>query len=170
MRTCRNCGSLFDTFCCKVCQKTRSKKWAEANPEKIKLSRAKWYEANQEKIELSRVAWLAANPEKHRLSVAKWQAAHPNSARVIQHNRRAKQKQNGGKLSTGITDKLFKLQRGKCACCGKSLGKDYHLNHKMPIALGGANEDRNMQLLRKHCNHTKSAKHPVDFMQERGFL
>jgi len=35
---------------------------------------------------------------------------------------------------------------------------------------GGSNTDDNMQLLRKLCNLQKHAKHPVDFMQERGFL
>ena len=37
-------------------------------------------------------------------------------------------------------------------------------------ALGGLNADSNMQLLRAECNLQKSAKHPVDFMQSRGFL
>lgn len=34
----------------------------------------------------------------------------------------------------------------------------------------GTNTDDNIQLLRKLCNLQKSAKHPVDFMQQRGFL
>lgn len=40
----------------------------------------------------------------------------------------------------------------------------------MPIARGGSNTDDNVQLLCPACNLKKSAKHPVDFMQERGFL
>lgn len=54
--------------------------------------------------------------------------------------------------------------------CGKPLGDAYHLDHVMPLALGGSNTDDNMQLLRDRCNLQKHAKHPVDFMQERGFL
>lgn len=40
----------------------------------------------------------------------------------------------------------------------------------VPLALGGTNTDGNMQLLRSTCNQKKHAKHPVDFMQQRGFL
>lgn len=40
----------------------------------------------------------------------------------------------------------------------------------MPLALGGANEDWNIQLLRQRCNNQKKAKHPVDFMQSKGYL
>lgn len=73
-------------------------------------------------------------------------------------------------MSSGLAIRLYKLQRGKCACCGLPLGDDYHLDHIMPLALGGTNTDDNIQLLRAKCNMQKSAKHPVDFMQQRGFL
>ena len=45
-----------------------------------------------------------------------------------------------------------------------------HLDHIMPLALGGSNTDDNIQLLRARCNLQKRAKHPVDFMRERGYL
>jgi len=78
---------------------------------------------------------------------------------------------NGGELSKNLVAKLFKLQGGQCACgCGGDLGEDYHLDHRMPLALGGSNTDGNMQLLRKRCNLRKGAKHPIKFMQENGFL
>ena len=86
------------------------------------------------------------------------------------HNRRARVRETGGKLSSDLADKLFKLQKGKCPCCAQPLGDDYHLDHKMPIALGGSNTDGNMQLLRAVCNLQKAKKHPIDFMQIRGFL
>jgi len=82
----------------------------------------------------------------------------------------AKKRANGGYLSIGIIKKLFALQKGKCACCGIPLGDDYHLDHIMPISLGGKNNDWNVQLLRKLCNLQKQNKHPVEFMQSRGFL
>jgi 5-methylcytosine-specific restriction endonuclease McrA len=73
-------------------------------------------------------------------------------------------------LSKDISQKLFKIQNGLCACCRKPLGDNFHLDHIMPMALGGSNTDDNIQLLRSRCNQQKHAKHPVDFMQERGFL
>lgn len=44
------------------------------------------------------------------------------------------------------------------------------MDHIMPLALGGTNTDDNIQLLCPTCNRSKHAKHPVDFMQQRGFL
>ena len=113
--------------------------------------------------------WRAKNPSMAKAAVAAWVAANPETMRVIRQNRRARKA--GGKLSKNLSIKLFALQRGKCACgCGKPLGDDFHLDHRMPLALGGTNTDDNMQLLTATCNLQKGAKHPVDFMQQRGFL
>ena len=96
--------------------------------------------------------------------------ANPEARRKIDHNARAKRAAAPGKLSTGLTKKLLKLQKGLCACCREPLGKKFHLDHILPIALGGTNTDDNIQLLRPVCNHRKHAKHPVDYMQSLGFL
>ena len=77
---------------------------------------------------------------------------------------------NKGVLTNGLTAKLFVLQKGLCPCCAQPLGDNYHLDHIMPLALGGSNTDDNIQLLRQRCNRQKHAKHPIDFMQSRGFL
>lgn len=110
--------------------------------------------------------WRRANPDYERNR----RAANPNAARIKNNNYRARKRENGGMLSKDIAQKLLILQRGKCACCGKPLGKNYHLDHIVPVAKGGSNTDDNIQLLRSTCNHEKSAKDPIKFMQERGFL
>ena len=132
-----------------------SKEWAKANRKRVQVGKSKYYEANKEKIS----AYQSGYKKKNRPKL-----------RVHDQNYRARKTTNGGSLSIGIADKLFKLQKGKCACCGKSLGDKYHLDHIIPLALGGPNTDNNIQLLRQRCNNQKSAKHPIDFMQERGFL
>lgn len=146
-----------------------------ANPEPGKARSAAWYAANPEKAKASADARRAADPEKANARRAEWVAQNPEkrraTSRISSHNRRALKLVSGEKLSAGLAEKLFKLQRGKCACgCGQPLGDDYHLDHNMPLALGGEHADDNIQLLRKTCNLHKSAKHPVDFMQQRGFL
>lgn len=140
--------------------------WYAANSEKVKSRAAKWAAANHDKCTAIKSAWKKANPEK----VQAYAAANVDKKRIRHQNRRARTRESGGKLSIGLADKLFRLQRGKCACCGEPLGDDYHLDHIMPLALGGTNTDDNIQLLRSKCNLHKNAKHPVDFMQQRGFL
>ena len=159
--------------------------WHAANPEKRKEYWAKYYAANRDAL-LERSAayyaankarnndltarWRAENPDKCKELAAKWNKENPELRCVYQQNRRALKRANGGRLSKGLAERLFKRQKGKCACCGLPLGDDYHLDHIMPLALGGSNTDGNMQLLRARCNVQKSAKHPVDFMRQRGFL
>lgn len=152
-------------------QKAYAAKWRAANPERQKEYVAKWAAANPEKRRESYAKYRAANPDKVKAREAAWVAANPEARRVHRQNRRARKMDNGGKLSTDLAERLLKLQRGKCACgCKQSLGDDYHLDHILPLALGGTNTDDNIQLLRQRCNNQKSAKHPVDFMQSRGFL
>ena len=100
----------------------------------------------------------------------KWRKDNPSAVRVYYHSRRIRKLNGGVKLSKGLVEKLLRLQRGKCACCGRPLGSDYHLDHIMPLSMGGLNTDNNVQLLRAKCNLQKSAKHPVDFMRQRGYL
>lgn len=145
-----------------------SAKWRDANLEKVIAAAVKWRAANRDKVIASCAKWRAANREKAKAYYVAWYAANPNSSRIKYQNRRVRKI---GKLSKGLAGKLFKLQRGKCACgCKQPLGTDYHLDHIMPLALGGTNTDDNIQLLRASCNHKKHAKHPIDFMQQRGFL
>lgn len=167
-----------------------------ANPEKRKASVAKYYSANTGKQKIYRannlerykaysVAWAKANPEKIKASsnlyrksnlekvnaaTAIWAKNNPELRRISQQNRTAKKREVGGTLSRGLSAKLFKLQRGTCPPCGRPLGDNFHMDHVIPLALDGPNIDSNMQLLCKPCNLSKHAKHPIDFMQSRGFL
>lgn len=156
------------------------KNYNEVNKEALKVSREayrsanpevaiKYRENNKKEIKERMKKWRSENAERIAKTNDAWAKANPNAKRIIEQNRRAKAK-SSGKLSKGLAEKLFKLQKGRCACCGLPLCDDYHLDHIMPLALGGSNTDENIQLLRKQCNNQKYAKHPVDFMQERGFL
>jgi len=144
--------------------------WVKRNPEKALEKVIRWQKDNPRKVLEIRARHYAENREKALALAVKWHKEHPEAGRIANHNRRAREKKNGGRLSRGIVEKLFKLQRGKCACCGKPLGDKFHLDHKVPIALGGPNDDSNMQLLTQRCNAQKGSKDPIDFMRARGFL
>lgn len=148
----------------------KSVEYAKANPEKRAAAYKKYEANNPEKVLASKAAWRANNPEKAAEIGKNWRKKNPELLRVYQQNRRAREKECGGALSKDIAKKLFLLQRGLCACCGKPLGNKFHLDHIMPIILGGENSDKNIQLLRSSCNQKKHSKHPIDFMQSKGFL
>jgi len=159
--------------------------WAQANPDKKRASDARYAAANKDKLIAYHAEWRKkntdkvnawsteyrlANPEKAALAIKAWNKANPERLRVNDHNARARRKAAPGRLSPGLTKKLLKLQKGRCACCKLPLGDDFHLDNITPIARGGANADGNMQLLRAVCNLKKSAKDPIDYMQSKGFL
>lgn len=151
-------------------KKATNAKYRKSNRDKIKANKARWYAENRERLLAESVEWKKANPERVKAIQARYNAKRPELRRIINQNRRAKVLQCGGRLSVDLAEKLLLLQKGRCAFCRLPLGADYHLDHIMPLALGGSNKDSNMQLLHKHCNQKKSSTHPVDFMQKQGFL
>jgi predicted nucleic acid-binding Zn-ribbon protein len=161
-------------------RKAQRTAWIKANPEKVAASREKhkeqsaattaaWQSRNRKRVLANVAAYYVANREKCKTAIEAWHKANPDARRIHWENRRARE--CGGKLSTGLVERLFTLQRGKCPCCRSDLRKtSFHLDHTMPLAKGGTNDDVNMQLLCPPCNLEKHAKHPVEFMQSRGFL
>lgn len=174
--------------------------WAAANPEKKKANKKRYYDRHAKDVIEKAIAWRTENaehvkaydaarywsdPTAGRERVAAYRAANPERVkeyssayrlenleayRIHEHNRRERKRGNGGQLSSGLFEKLFKLQKGLCPCCKQPLGDTPHLDHIMPLALGGTNSDDNMQLLRSTCNQQKHAKHPIDYMQSKGYL
>jgi 5-methylcytosine-specific restriction endonuclease McrA len=65
---------------------------------------------------------------------------------------------------------LFQVQRGRCAICGQRLGKRTHIDHIVPLALGGSNARSNLQLTHPGCNLAKRARDPFIHAQSLGRL
>lgn len=130
--------------------------------------------SNKEKLRkynaVYQVLYYVLNKEKINLKNTKYRKENQDKSRVYCQNYHARKINNGGKISADIKKRLFSMQQGKCAYCYKYLGDDYHLDHIMPLSLGGDNTDNNIQLLHSKCNLQKHAKHPVDFMQSKGYL
>lgn len=150
---------------CKPCAAARSAAWRAANPDKTRA----YTVANPDRMKANYAAYAAANPDNNKERQAAFRKANPEVVRITNQNQRARRRASGGKLSKDLAAKLFEDQRGLCACCKDPLGEDFHLDHVLPLALGGTNTDDNMQLLRKRCNLQKGSRHPDEFMQEREF-
>jgi len=133
------------------------------------------YIRQRKKIDAQKAAWRKANPDKVRaacaLATKRWRKANPASARRtdrIQARRRRAGLRNGI-VSSNIEEILFEKQDGYCAynlfCNSDLYIEGFHLDHIMPLALGGLHEDSNLQLTCPICNLRKSAKHPDDFLR-----
>lgn len=149
--------------------RAREKKYRAKFAHKVKQWAANFRARNKAKIAEADAKYYKKNAAAIRAKVLKWQKENPDLCRVRMQNRRAR-KVGAGQLSKDIAARLFVLQRGRCPCCQRPLGRGFHLDHIVPLAKGGLNVDENIQLLRRECNHHKSAKMPIEFMQSRGFL
>lgn len=100
-------------------------------------------------------------------TLAAYRAANPHRVREWTQTRRSGMT---GRLLYGTVPKLLTAQRSRCIYCRKSLIAGYHVDHIMPLKLGGKHEASNIQLLCPTCNVRKSARHPVAFAQMNGML
>lgn len=191
---------FYKTRHCKFCSKEANRIWKQNNIEKVRESRIKWLEKNKEKQIQCTKSWSDKNKDRVRKNAFEWRLRNKERARYLYKRwafknkdrrtelarewrkinkdkcriyvqNRLERKRNGiGKLSNSLAKKLYELQKGKCACCSKPLGGDFHMDHIVPLFLGGEHSDSNIQLLRSTCNLKKGAKHPIDYMQNLGFL
>jgi 5-methylcytosine-specific restriction endonuclease McrA len=104
-------------------------------------------------------AWRIRNPDKAAVT-----------AKAATANRRARKcRGTQSKITSADIKMIYASQRGRCAACRKRVAQ-YHVDHIVPLLRGGAHEKRNLQILCAHCNLTKHAKDPIDFMRSKGYL
>lgn len=135
-------------------------RWHSIPLDERKERKQKWYNANREHAIAYTAQWERDNPEQAKAIKA-----------VVAHRRRTRKKDVGGSFTDSDVRALLAAQSHKCAYCRVDLRKaKRHLDHIMPIALGGTNDRTNLQYLCAGCNLSKGAKDPIAFAQERGFL
>jgi 5-methylcytosine-specific restriction endonuclease McrA len=99
--------------------------------------------------------------------VREYRARNPHKVKEFSSRRRGRKL---GRLPRGTVERIGVLQRWKCAICHVDVSLSYHLDHITPLAKGGSHSPDNLQLLCATCNVRKSAKDPIAYMQELGFL
>ena len=141
-----------------------------ANKASANLRSLVYYTENSTRLNLLRAEQYKADPHKTRARNAAYQKANPLSKRAWRQNRRARAISAEGSFTKLDVKRLFNLQRGTCPACKADLSAGYHVDHIQALANGGSNLPSNLQLLCPSCNMSKSTKHSVDFMQQKGFL
>lgn len=171
-RVCATCGVVFvarsyqlsnghGIYCSQKCNKSAHAAM-NSNEAQAKVREAwkKWHEENKfVMVGDKNPRWRGGAQAKKRRDKENgwpWQAA-----------RRAKK---SNPLPHGFIKKTGSWQKWLCAICKKSIKKNFHADHIMPLYLGGKHEVGNIQLLCPTCNLRKSKKDPIVFMQSMGFL
>jgi 5-methylcytosine-specific restriction endonuclease McrA len=134
-----------------------AKAYTEANRAKVRERRRKHREANKERLYAETSAWAKTFPEKRRAG---------------ERNREAQERGASGKHTFADIQDIGRMQGWQCAnpLCRIPVGDGYHVDHIVPIALGGSNGRRNIQLLCAPCNQSKHALDPIEWAQTQGLL
>ncbi len=153
------------------------KRWAKKNPAKIaEIAKRAYYKDVERRRAMNRdymAKHLETNRDKHNASRVR--SYHRDLAKsrlqalVNTNSRRDRAIQNGGSFTENDITDLHTRQKGKCAECKRKL-TDMHVDHIIPLVLGGTNGASNLQLLCPTCNMQKGRLDPIDWAKKRGRL
>lgn len=151
--------------------KLRSKNWTANNPEKAREYKRREFRRNRRRYAAQALAYRENNKEKIRAQSARKVAANPERYAAYKRNRKARKRNAAGTHTARDISLILNAQCKKCAYCRVDLGaRKYHVDHIIPLARGGTNWPRNLQILCGPCNQRKSARDPIEFAQSRGLL
>jgi 5-methylcytosine-specific restriction endonuclease McrA len=142
--------------------KSNSLSYRERNKDVIRDKRKQWYETHKNDVLKERSTYYSKKSASIKARVTRYSKEHPERIAVVRHRRRARMKGSGGFYTEADVGRLLEQQEGLCAnlrCCA-DLDSGYHIDHIVPICLGGSSWPDNIQLLCPKCNLSKGAKHP----------
>jgi len=137
---------------CEVCaaaNRAHVHEWKRANPRALADQKRRYREAHREKTAEYQRRWREDNPVNHAANDARY---------------RARKSGVGGTYSAKDVQEQLGRQRRRCFWCGEPVPKrGYHVDHVVPLALGGSNAPENLVIACSTCNHRKHSKHPMEF-------
>lgn len=155
------------------------------NRDAIKSYLAKYYVENKDRYSCDRKAYYLANVDVFRRRASDryyaerehirakqnaYMKANPDIRRASSALRRARKKAMPGSFTKADIRSLLVTQRNRCCYCLVPIRSGYHVDHILPLALGGTNRKSNIQILCAPCNLRKGASHPLDFARKDGRL
>lgn len=139
-----------------------AKDWYQENKERIKIQQLEYKRVNADKIKAYRLAnqeWLAAyHREYHQVYDPLYLARRPEVKRAAQFRYIGNKKQ-AIVIPFNPVD-IYERDSYTCQVCGKADLDPPHLDHWIPLSLGGPTCFINLRCLCLSCNSSKGAKMP----------
>jgi 5-methylcytosine-specific restriction endonuclease McrA len=152
-------------------KRKHDREYRKVNAEQVSEQKAIYYQKNKEIINTLKQLRYRQNPKKTLEQQRQYHLANPEKVSALNRNAKARRKRAPGRHTAADVAALYEAQGGLCVGCdvvliAKGRGK-YHVDHIMPITLGGSNWPDNLQLLCPTCNMSKNAAHPDDWTARR---
>lgn len=128
----------------------KKKNWRKANADAIREYGRKYRKANLEAMALYRENWKANNPETY-------------IAIVASDNARRRTLEKDG-VSARALSAWIKSTDKICFYCKIPCELNFHVDHFVPLARGGAHALANLRIACPSCNFSKNARDPLEFM------
>ena len=123
----------------KELQIVRAKRWQEKNKQKASLQREEWSLRNKEKMDGYKKEWSKKNKDKR----ATWEA-----------NRRALKFKATIYLNKEAKEQIAELYK-RAQVKTKETGYQWHVDHIMPLTIGGLHKPTNLQVVPARWNISK---------------
>lgn len=152
------------------------KKWRAENPDKVKANDRARNKREPGRTSARSIVWRRVNRDRHLEASRNWKRSNRNLVNAayrrayakdptMRANHRHRRRAAEGNFKRQDIEAIALRQDHRCNYCG-AMGK-LHIDHIMPIKLGGTNWPDNLQLLCRPCNQAKGSKHPSLFPKYR---
>ena len=161
---------------CDLCREAENgyrRAWLAANPDKHARYHREYLARLDNRLRNAEQcrSWHVANRERVIERQRRYFADHPEVHRANRSNRRARIRGNGGTHTAADIAAQRKRQKGvcfwrateECQARGGKLGRRWHVDHVVPLALGGSNGPENLVIACPTCNCSKGHSHPMDW-------
>jgi len=156
----------------KELHKVIHKKWLDKNidhkraydksysqSEQGRRKRREWEKRNKEIIRVKRKSWEAKNEEHLFISRKKYREENKNKVRALKKVHEAKRRSIKMKASTNLTyteEQLIKQYYEHSTRIKNKLGIEFHVDHIVPLSLGGLHHPSNLQVVPARWNMRKN--------------
>lgn len=153
----------------------KSRLYYKTHKDRIKQKKKIWDENNRDSVRSLAKKTYWRNPEKKRQKNREHYQKNKSQYRSRDRFRRALEIGAAGSHTPEDIETLFMAQNGLCAsphckCQLITEGKGkFHIDHDIPLVLGGSNGISNLSLLCPTCNKSKGAKTMTEFILSRLF-
>jgi len=157
---------------CKACHNKASRKWQVNNKDKVNKAAKNYRDSHKEEISERYKDWDSRNKEYRRLYKKQYRQ------KTFQHRQDYRKLYYKNNRETELLNAHKRREKLHCACpqrwilseqpeglcywCGVDLDTvKVHIEHVMPISLGGPANETNEVLACSKCNESKHDKHPL---------